>query len=487
MQEFENGKPETAQEPEQAILITEDMLVPARPKDPRIPFEKTMSGFPLLISVIIIVNVVLFAWEVATGALTSRDTVIAAGALYRDKVLQGEYWRLISAAFLHGGAGHLFGNCAAMYILGMANEHAFGVARTGAIYLVAALAGSTLSLIMSPGPGIGASGAVFGLMGSIVVLFYNNRSRFYLRDRGIGTFVGALAILQIVLGFTSPYIDNWAHLGGLIGGGVMAFLLKPALLATEGSGQMSARTKGLLAGMAAVLCIGAFVGGGFLWSLEAATYLSLDKPRLAAEAATRSLSANATNSYAYFIRAGAYLEQKRLQQAIADLNRYTQLNPQDAGIASQAAHLCSEHGLFAEAIAYHSQAIRLAPRNTDYLNSRGYNYILVRNYQAARADFDTLLKLDGTYAMAYGNIGLLYAIEGDYPKALTHLRKAYSMDSSQVPLQKLIEAIDHEDKRRKAEAIASYGQFVAKTKNRSSWLAEIRFAEERLAVLKKTK
>lgn len=265
--------PEEQTTDEQALLITPDMLVSARPKDPRIPFEKGMSYFPVLISLLVIANIAVYLWEIATGALVSQGSIIAAGALYRDKIFAGEIWRLLSAAFLHGSFSHILGNTIFMYVIGMATEHAFGLAKTAVIYFLAALTGSLLSVALSPGPGVGASGAIFGLMGALATVFYRRRADFYLRDRAIGLFVGALAIFQILLGFSNPYIGNWAHLGGFLGGAAAALVLRPAL--GQENRAISVWGKGLIISVFAVFTGLNLFAAGHLDAVEAHAYLYL--------------------------------------------------------------------------------------------------------------------------------------------------------------------------------------------------------------------
>src|SRR5439155_8081011 len=96
---------------------------------------------------------------------------------------RGGYWRLLSATFLHGSVDHLVGNAIALYILGMVCEHAFDHGQFVILYVTSALAGSLVSLLTSPGPSVGASGAIFGLQGAAIVLFRTHRDRLLVRDR----------------------------------------------------------------------------------------------------------------------------------------------------------------------------------------------------------------------------------------------------------------------------------------------------------------
>jgi len=218
---------------EKPVLITGDMLAPTAPPEHRREFEQGMSYFQPMTLGVIVVLIAVFAWQLATGSLQSKESIIQSGALVRDLVLEGEAWRLFSAVFLHGGIEHLIGNCLALYVLGMAVEHAFSKLRSLWIFLAAGLGGSLLSLSLSEGPSVGASGAIFGLMGSTIIFFYRFRNDFFVREKRLGGVLLAWALYSIVTGFMSPMIDNWAHIGGLIGGALATLPLRPPLLATN--------------------------------------------------------------------------------------------------------------------------------------------------------------------------------------------------------------------------------------------------------------
>lgn len=235
--------------PEEAILITPDMLAvqpanrpTARPRDGRIDFERGMRRLPPLVMALIVANVAVFAWEVSSGAFLDRKALIEsglqaanqinpldAGALVRARVLAGEWWRVFTSMFLHGGPDHLIGNMVAFYIVGMACEHAFGVTRTALIYVGSGVAGAAFSLATGPGPSVGASGAIFGVLAAVAVMLYKNQNKFYMRDKRIGFVLVAWAAWQLFTGMLTPFIDNFAHLGGLTGGALAALVLTPTL------------------------------------------------------------------------------------------------------------------------------------------------------------------------------------------------------------------------------------------------------------------
>ncbi len=106
-----------------------------------------------------------------------------------------------------------------------------GGARTALVYFGSGTAGSLLSLATGPGPSLGASGAIFGVIAAVVVVLYRHQSRFYVRDKRIGFVLVVWAGWQIVTGLATPFIDNFAHLGGFGGGALTALFLSPRLLA----------------------------------------------------------------------------------------------------------------------------------------------------------------------------------------------------------------------------------------------------------------
>ena len=207
------------------LAISADMIAPPVKVDKRIDFERGMRYGPPLTLLLIAVNVAVFIWELSIGALESRDSIIAAGALWKMDVLEGQVWRLFTAMFLHGGFDHLIGNCMVLYVLGMACEHGFGAWRAGAIYLLSGLAGSAMSLAMTTGPSVGASGAIFGLCGAVSVFFLRYHKTFFLRDKRVSIVLIVWAAWSIATGFLSPEIDNFAHIGGFVGGAVVAAIV----------------------------------------------------------------------------------------------------------------------------------------------------------------------------------------------------------------------------------------------------------------------
>jgi membrane associated rhomboid family serine protease len=180
---------------------------------------------PVLTYVLIGINVIIgigafLGGASATSGGIGQSQLLEHGALSRPEIADGEYWRLITAGFLHAGFLHLAFNMFALYVLGTMLEPAIGRLRFGLIYAVSLLAGSFGALLATPlAPTVGASGAIFGLMGAAVVV---------MRNRGINPMESGLPIwigLNLLFTFTVPGISIGGHIGGLIGGAVAAALL----------------------------------------------------------------------------------------------------------------------------------------------------------------------------------------------------------------------------------------------------------------------
>lgn len=151
---------------------------------------------------------------------------------WKDNVLiydQQQYWRLLTPIFLHGGIGHLLMNGFTLYIVGPDVERLFGAGRFLALYLLAGLTGSLMSYGMSVSPSVGASGAIFGLFGALIIFFI--KARGILGDYSIRQLqgLGVLLLINLGVGVLGTGIDNWGHLGGLLGGMVAAWFLLPRL------------------------------------------------------------------------------------------------------------------------------------------------------------------------------------------------------------------------------------------------------------------
>ncbi len=197
------------------------------------------------------INVGIYMLQVAMGAGLTASTgwVYEHGVLISSAidssgqlvgVAEGEWWRLLTAAFLHYGPLHLGMNMLVLWFIGPALEEYLGHGRYALLYLVSGLAGSAGALIVSSGaPTVGASGAIWGIMGA--ALFLEWRKIYVFGGQALG-----LVVFNLAISFVIPGISIGGHIGGLIGGGLaaLAFLYlrrKPtvATLAVAAVGALS--------------------------------------------------------------------------------------------------------------------------------------------------------------------------------------------------------------------------------------------------------
>lgn len=194
-------------------------------------FEKIFSPKKIIITqALIVINIIVFLLMYIIGnGSTDNATLIMFGANYGPLVKSGEVWRLLTCAFLHIGVIHLFVNMYSLAIIGSQVETVLGKTKYLAIYLISALSGSLLSIIASTSISAGASGAIFGLLGSL--LYFGYHYRLYLSD-ALKNQIIPIIVINLAIGFMISGIDVAAHIGGLIGG-----YLSTMALGLEGKSQ----------------------------------------------------------------------------------------------------------------------------------------------------------------------------------------------------------------------------------------------------------
>ncbi|WP_227934985.1 rhomboid family protein [Alkalihalobacillus deserti] len=181
-------------------------------------YGKPIATYLLLVSVAL-----MFYILEQNGSSTSVLTLIEFGAKYNPLILEGEWWRLFTAMFLHIGFLHLFMNSLALFYLGGTVERMFGTIRFLIIYLIAGLSGSVASFAFNEQVAAGASGAIFGCFGALLYFGMIHRKLFL---RTMGKNVLTVLVINLVFGFAFPMVDNGAHIGGLIGGFLAGFIVQ---------------------------------------------------------------------------------------------------------------------------------------------------------------------------------------------------------------------------------------------------------------------
>lgn len=179
-------------------------------------FENVFKPKKIIITkLLILINIAMYILSLIVSDNYTESLVIL-GANNKNLVLNGEFYRLIASAFLHGSLLHLFVNMYSLWVIGSQVETYIGKIKFLIIYLLSTLMGSLFSIVfLDNSLSVGASGAIFGLMGSL--LYFGYHYRLYLSNALTNQIV-PIIILNLILGFSSSSIDNAAHIGGLIGG-----------------------------------------------------------------------------------------------------------------------------------------------------------------------------------------------------------------------------------------------------------------------------
>ena len=188
-----------------------------------------LQEYPLTYSIIGI-NIFLFLISaILSRSIVDMDmqTLVDMGALYGPlTVLKGEWWRLFTAMFLHGGMTHILMNMFSLYLIGRGVEVYFEKKAYVSIYLFSGLIGGLASLYMHPNTvGIGASGAIFGVFGALAGFFLAHRDKIAAHSREFMKDFAVVLGLNLALGLSIPSIDVSAHIGGLIIGLIGGFVI----------------------------------------------------------------------------------------------------------------------------------------------------------------------------------------------------------------------------------------------------------------------
>jgi len=174
------------------------------------------------------ITVLVYLAQIASAQFLGADIPQWLGVKVNDLIVQGQFWRLFTPMFLHGSLLHLAFNMYALWRFGPGLERFYGSGRILMLYVISGFAGNVFSFAMSPAASLGSSTAIFGLLGAEGVFLYQNRKIFGRQTQSALQQIIILAIINLAIGM-SPGIDNWGHLGGLLGGVSFAWLAGPVL------------------------------------------------------------------------------------------------------------------------------------------------------------------------------------------------------------------------------------------------------------------
>jgi len=188
----------------------------ASPRPPAVRLRPPSSD-TLVTYIILGLTVIVYLFQAGTQLTLGVDLPVAFGGKINEYIRAGQLWRLITPVLLHGSILHIGFNMYFLLAIGPSLEQRMGHTRFLILYLLGGFSGNVASFLLTSGVSVGASTSIFGLLAAEGVFLYQNRELLGARGRTQLSNVVGLAIVNLIIGL-SPGIDNWGHVGGLLGG-----------------------------------------------------------------------------------------------------------------------------------------------------------------------------------------------------------------------------------------------------------------------------
>jgi membrane associated rhomboid family serine protease/Flp pilus assembly protein TadD len=369
----------------------EDAIQPVMP----VPWAGAGGSSTMMVTQALLgLNIAVFVAQAMLGD-AAHATGVQAGANYGPLTLGGEPWRLVTSMFLHGGLMHIFFNMWCLWDLGGLCESLYGHATFAAVYMISGVAASLASVWWHPAtPSVGASGAIFGIVGALIASYYLGEfsmPRFAVAGhlRSVLIFAG----YALIFGTMSGRTDNAAHLGGLVAG--LAFGAVIARFAPE---------RDLFRRPLAILVVTLVVSGSGAWLYQSRSYLirttrgsqllyenETDEAVVELQAAIRSRPDYVP---AHFALADAYFDQKKYDLAEGELKR----------------------------------VLALQPRHESARYTLGMVYLNQQRIPQAQDTFTELVRSDDDDGYAHLGLGMALAAEQNHPAAVAEYKRAAQLE-----------------------------------------------------------
>jgi len=371
---------------------------------------------PVATCVILGLNVVIFILMTLSGGSQNTNVLLEFGASYGPYFRAGETWRLVMPMFLHIGVAHLAVNMLALYLLGSLLEPLYGYGRFSLLYVLSGMGGSLLSMEASSHIAAGASGAIFGIAGAMLVTGFLHPHVVPRRWKGIFGVGILLAIaINLIFGRLVPHIDNWAHLGGLITGLALAWLIPPAAV---NEGQVIARRAQPIVILPAILVALAIAAtANHYFKTREAAQLIIDSARLTADhhpGRATSLLEEARrldpNNVAVREQLGAlYLQAKQYPQAIHEFQQALHFSPFSGADMLRLATAYEQSGNLSKARDLLEEAGIKMPQDVNVQEELAEVYAELKLFPEAIRSYQRVLQLAPNFPLALNNLAWLYA------------------------------------------------------------------------------
>ncbi|MGZ4815552.1 MAG: rhomboid family intramembrane serine protease [Terriglobales bacterium] len=414
---------------------------------------ETAREFPITAAIVginLAIYVACAVMSVVTGMGSPMDfdtrLLLRFGADYGPLALGGEWWRLFTSMWLHGGLIHVAANMYGLWAFGRITERIYGRSRYLVIYLVTGIASSVASVAWHSEPtvSVGASGAIFGVVGALVWPFYRKRLRLppavmssMLRN------IGTVIVINLIIGASIPVIDNAAHVGGLIAGLILGAVFVE--LAVKGADHESTLWK--VTAASAILLAAAFVAVRHARLPELLSRASLyafrtGNQQLALERAQQAVKARPNDPLGHIVLGEVYLQQSKYADAAKEYAIAHQLDPEDADITARLGTAYASSGNWQAAEPVLRQAVKANPNNADALTDLGVTLAATNRVDEGLADIRKALQIDPKSARAQYALGTILSGQGKYQEALSPLREAVKLDPSDDDYRKALAAAE---------------------------------------------
>ncbi len=396
---------------------------------------------PAATYIILSINFLIFLLMELAGGSKNPDVLLDFGASYGPYIRRGEYWRLVMPMFLHIGWLHLLVNSYALYLLGRILERVYAYGRFALLYVGAGVGSSFLSMRLSNNVAAGASGAIFGVAGAMLVTGYLHREAIPPRwGRAFGRGILPFIVLNLVFGYTVPGIDNWGHLGGLASGILLAFLIPPLERDSIPGSQSEKPSQFVVVIPLAVVAVSMAAAMGHYKEARVVTRL-LEEGR---QFRARHLDSQAFDRFQEAARRAPrderpheqlgllYLEQRRVDEAIREYNEALRLSPNLPQAQLGLARAYRQKGDLAKARQFFEAVTGKNPATAEGQQILADLFAEQRLYPEAIQHYEGALRIAPDLAPAHNNLAWLYATCED-PKyrnpqrALEHAHRAVEL------------------------------------------------------------
>jgi membrane associated rhomboid family serine protease/tetratricopeptide (TPR) repeat protein len=377
-----------------------------------------------------------------TGFHADPELILRFGASYGPYIHRGEYWRLVMPMFIHIGLIHFALNNWGLVIIGRFLEPIYGYGRFAFLYVAAGVASACVSMSMSDKVSAGASGALFGTLGIMLVAGYLYRRAIpqqWVRVFGKGML--PIIVLNLALGGAlHEWVDNWAHMGGLVAGVLLGLVIPPPRREyipgqpMEEHSQAAAAVPVIVVAVAMVAAVQNYRSYSIVTRLigEGEFFRGVKRDDWALQRFKAAITQNPRDERPHEMLGALYLDEKKWGDAIREFELADRLGSLTLVPQLGLAQAYGESGNLAKAQTYLAAIQRDFPQTAEGEYELASLYSQLKLYTQAIAHFQTALRLDPNMALAQNDLAWLYATCDD-PKfrdpksALEHAQRAVEL------------------------------------------------------------